>query len=58
LLCSDGVTKAVPDDVLASLLPEAGADPARALIEHAMAAGSRDNVTAIVIDVLAEQNNS
>jgi serine/threonine protein phosphatase PrpC len=58
LLCSDGVTKAVPDDVLASLLPEAGADPARALIEHAMAAGSRDNVTAIVIDVLADQNNS
>jgi len=58
LLCSDGVTKAVPDDVLASLLPEAGADPARALIEHAMAAGSRDNVTAIVIDVLADQNNA
>jgi serine/threonine protein phosphatase PrpC len=58
LLCSDGVTKAVPDDALAGLLGSAKADPARALIEHAMAAGSRDNVTAIVIDVLADQDNS
>lgn len=58
LLCSDGVTKAIPDDVLAGLLGTAAADPAQALIEHAMQAGSRDNVTAIVIDVLADQDNS
>jgi protein phosphatase/serine/threonine-protein phosphatase Stp1 len=58
LLCSDGVTKALPDEVLAGLLANAEADPARALIDHAMQAGSRDNVTAIIVDVIAEQDNS
>jgi len=52
LLCSDGVTKSIPDDVLAGMLGAEGDAPARTLIERAMQAGSRDNVTAIVVDVL------
>ena len=51
MLCSDGVTKAVPDAELAGVLA-ATTDPALTVITHAMAAGSRDNVTAVVIDVL------
>jgi protein phosphatase/serine/threonine-protein phosphatase Stp1 len=54
LLCSDGITKAVPDDVLAGVLGTADSDPAQTIIAHAMQAGSRDNVTAIVVDVLAQ----
>jgi protein phosphatase/serine/threonine-protein phosphatase Stp1 len=54
LLCSDGVTKSLPDDLLAAVLRDAGATPARTLIDRAMQAGSRDNVTAIVVDVFPQ----
>ncbi|WP_419897434.1 PP2C family protein-serine/threonine phosphatase [Roseomonas sp. USHLN139] len=47
LLCSDGLFKAVPEASLAQLL-EQGAD-ARALIQAALQAGARDNVSAIVL---------
>ena len=50
LLCSDGLDKELSDPQIAALL--AGADPAevaRALVEHACAAGGRDNVTAVVV---------
>jgi serine/threonine protein phosphatase PrpC len=55
LVCSDGLTKEIDDGRLAEI---AGAgEPARqtavSLVEAALAAGGRDNVTVIVVDVLA-----
>jgi protein phosphatase len=54
LICTDGLTKEVSDEKIrmhfaAGLSP---AETAGALIDAALAAGGRDNVTAIVIDVL------
>ena len=54
LLCSDGLTKEVDDErirvhLAAGLSAEA---TAQALVEAALAAGGRDNVTTIVVDVL------
>jgi serine/threonine protein phosphatase PrpC len=54
LLCSDGLHGCVPDARIGDLLRER-ADPeatARALVEAALAAGSQDNVTALVLDVI------
>ena len=54
LLCSDGVTDGVDGDPLRDLL--AAGDPpqatAEALVSAAEAGGSRDNITAVVADVL------
>jgi protein phosphatase len=55
LLCSDGLTREVTELRLREHLA-AGLDPqdtASALMQDALDAGGRDNVTAIVIDVLA-----
>lgn len=54
LICSDGLTKEVSDERLrlhmsAGLSPQ---DTAGALVDAALAAGGRDNVTAVVVDVL------
>ncbi|TMD26941.1 MAG: Stp1/IreP family PP2C-type Ser/Thr phosphatase [Chloroflexi bacterium] len=52
LLCSDGLTGAVPTDEIAATLRDV-ADPAAAaarLVDLANAAGGADNVTAIVVD--------
>ncbi len=54
LVCSDGLTKEVSDDrirlhLAAQLSPE---ETAGALIDAALAAGGRDNITTIVVDVL------
>ncbi|HEY4153486.1 MAG TPA: protein phosphatase 2C domain-containing protein [Pseudolysinimonas sp.] len=55
LICSDGLTKEVGDERLrmhlAAGLP--AAETASALVDAALAAGGRDNVTLIVVDVLA-----
>lgn len=54
LICSDGLTKEVGDDRLRLHLA-AGLTPvetAGALVDAALAAGGRDNVTAIVVDVV------
>jgi protein phosphatase len=54
LICSDGLTKEVPDERIRLHLA-AGLNPAEtagALVDAALAAGGRDNVTTIVIDVL------
>jgi protein phosphatase len=54
LLCSDGLTREV-SELRLRLHLAAGLDPretAAALVDAALAAGGRDNVTAIVIDVL------
>jgi protein phosphatase/serine/threonine-protein phosphatase Stp1 len=48
LLCSDGLFKALPEVEIARLLNDGGGP--EALIEAALAAGARDNVTALVIE--------
>ena len=50
LLCTDGLTNMVDDAKIAEIL-QATENPADALIEAALAAGGRDNVTVIVAGV-------
>jgi serine/threonine protein phosphatase Stp1 len=50
LLCSDGLCKTIPDSLTAELL--ASDDPAEKLIQAALEHRGRDNVTAVVVDVL------
>lgn len=59
LLCSDGLTGMVTDEQIAALLagsetPQAAAD---ALVEAALAAGGEDNVTVVVVDVMAGEES-
>jgi protein phosphatase len=52
LLCSDGLTDFVDQRVVAALLPHGHPDDAaRALVDAALAAGGRDNVTCVVSDI-------
>ncbi|GAB2451803.1 PP2C family protein-serine/threonine phosphatase [Xylanimonas ulmi] len=54
LVCSDGLTSELDDVEIADIL-RAEADPqaaARALVAAALAAGGRDNITAVVVDAL------
>jgi PPM family protein phosphatase len=52
LLCSDGLTDLVPDEVVAEGLAEADPDvSALMLVDAALAAGGRDNVTCLVADI-------
>jgi len=55
LLCSDGVHGVMTDDSIAELLRERSApdDTAKALVAAALDAGSADNCTALVLDVVA-----
>lgn len=53
LLCSDGVYGVLGEAEIVRVLQQAQ-DPASALVEQALAAGSRDNCTAIVVRVEAE----
>jgi len=49
LLCTDGLTKHVPDDRIAALLAAGSAESAaQSLIDAALEAGGHDNVTAVV----------
>ncbi len=54
LICSDGVHGALADARLKALLDERTApdDAARRVVEAALSAGSRDNATALVLDVV------
>jgi protein phosphatase len=55
LMCSDGLTKEIDDDRIRLHLA-AGMSPgetAAALVDAALAAGGRDNVTVVVVDVVA-----
>ncbi|MFB8758415.1 MerR family transcriptional regulator [Streptomyces nigra] len=54
LVCSDGLTTAVPDARIRALLASAGGpdDTVRALIEAANGAGGPDNVSCVVADVV------
>lgn len=55
LLCSDGLTKELDDARIRGLLADGGsaAETADELMDAALAAGGRDNVTVVVIDVAA-----
>jgi serine/threonine protein phosphatase PrpC len=53
LLCTDGLVECLYNERLAELLRGAEFDaPARLLVEAALAKGARDNVTALLIEVL------
>lgn len=53
LLCSDGLTDMVADEVIGEVLGRGDPDAAgTALVDHALAAGGRDNVTCVVLDVV------
>jgi serine/threonine protein phosphatase PrpC len=49
LVCSDGLTEGLDDDAIAALLAGGAERACRALVEAAFAAGSRDNISAIVV---------
>lgn len=49
LLATDGLTNMVPDEKISVILRSDAKDPAAALVEAALDAGGRDNVTAIVV---------
>src|SRR5438874_5539294 len=60
LLCSDGLTTELSDDRIASLLRRL-ADPqeaARELVNEAKAAGGRDNITVVVVDVVDDDDRA
>jgi protein phosphatase len=50
LLCTDGLTEMVPDNKIADILARGGSstDACAALIEQALAAGGKDNVTVVL----------
>lgn len=53
LVCSDGLNKELPDEHIARILAESGAldgSVADRLVEAALAAGGRDNITVIVVE--------
>jgi serine/threonine protein phosphatase PrpC len=53
LVCSDGLSDLVPEDRIASLLAETDPDPAAAgLVDAALEAGGKDNVTCLVADLV------
>ncbi len=49
VLCSDGLTDMLQDDEIAEVLARRPEHPARALVDAALDAGGRDNVTVIVV---------
>jgi len=60
LICSDGLTREIDDEQLGSFLaaelePQ---DTANALVQAALDAGGRDNITTVVVDVLAATDDS
>lgn len=55
VLCSDGLVDEVPDDDITAILAAHPDDPqaaAQALVDAANAAGGRDNISVVVVDVL------
>lgn len=58
LVCSDGLTKELDDEEIAAVLAGPESEPAAladALVEAALGAGGRDNVTVIVVRSLASE---
>jgi len=54
LLCSDGLTSEVPDELIRQTLTRGGdpAELAEALVALAMRAGGRDNISVVVVEVV------
>ncbi|NPC96522.1 PP2C family serine/threonine-protein phosphatase [Nocardioides sp. zg-DK7169] len=52
VLCTDGVSDLLDDATLAGLLDGEAADVVSAVVEAALAAGGRDNITCAVLDVV------
>ena len=52
LLCSDGLSEVLSPDEIAALLAEPAELACRALVDAAYLAGSRDNISAVVVRVL------
>jgi PPM family protein phosphatase len=54
LMCSDGLTNEVPDEMIGSILRRLAnpAEAARELVRMAVERGGRDNVTVVVVDVI------
>lgn len=50
LLCSDGLSKTLPEEKLTALLGEPGASPTEALIAAALEMNASDNVTAVAVE--------
>ncbi|WP_234698354.1 PP2C family protein-serine/threonine phosphatase [Lacisediminihabitans changchengi] len=59
LLCSDGLSKELDDPQISGLLTHGlnPADTAAALVAAALDSGGRDNVTAVVVDVVASDGD-
>ena len=55
MLCSDGVHEALPDELMVDILRvrQAPDEASRALVKAALDSGSRDNCSALVLDVVA-----
>jgi type VI secretion system protein ImpM len=51
LLCSDGLTKCLPESAIAASLTQAPDKAAEVLIQESLIAGARDNVTVVVVSV-------
>ncbi len=51
LLCSDGLTKDLPESAIAGVLKQPPVQAAEILIQETLIAGARDNVTVVVIGV-------
>jgi PPM family protein phosphatase len=59
LLCSDGISDYLTDDQIAATLGvPLGADAAERLVRLALDAGSRDNVSAVVADVIIRDDDA
>ncbi len=58
LLCSDGLYGEVPDELIGSLLRRLGdaQEAVDELVRTAVARGGRDNVTAVVVDVMSDDD--
>ena len=52
LLCTDGLSEVLAPDAIAKLLAQPAEAACRALVDAAYAAGSRDNISAIVVRVI------
>jgi serine/threonine protein phosphatase PrpC len=53
LLCSDGLSEVLAPALMAALLAEPAAVACRRLVDEAFDAGSRDNISAVVVRVIA-----